>query len=135
VPCRGCILVVDDDPIVRDALAESFACLGCKVITAEDGISALDRLGEAIAPCLILFDLNMPRLDGPALAAAIRGHPDHHGIPLISMSAGSDRLGPPLVECHHSKPFEFCALMPSVEAACQDRSWLAAAGADAARRR
>ena len=124
VPCNGCILVVDDDPDLRNALSACFEKLGCTVIPAVDGVHAMECLGESLKPCLVLMDLNMPRLDGTGLAAFIRAHRCHCGLPIVSMSAGGDRRGPPLVECHHSKPFEFGALMPCVESACQDRDWL-----------
>jgi len=43
---------------------------------------------------------------------------------MISMSAGTDRLEPPVVEHHHAKPFDFHALVPLVERFCQDPDWL-----------
>lgn len=60
----GHILVVDDDPGVREALREMLSEEGYSVITAEDGQDALERLGAMEPPCLILLDLKMPRVDG-----------------------------------------------------------------------
>jgi len=40
------------------------------------------------------------------------------------MSAGRDRLTPPVVESHIDKPFEFDALAPTIERRCQDPDWL-----------
>jgi hypothetical protein len=40
------------------------------------------------------------------------------------MSAGTERLAPPVVECHHSKPFDFDRLLPLVERSCRDLPWL-----------
>jgi CheY-like chemotaxis protein len=124
VPCKGCILLVDDDPDLRDGLTECFQALGCTVVAAVDGVHAVERLGDSLKPCLALLDLNMPRLDGAGLAAFVRAHRSHCGLPLVSMSGGSDRLAPPLVEAHHTKPFGFDALLPSVEKFCQDPDWL-----------
>jgi CheY-like chemotaxis protein len=124
MPCKGCILLVDDDRDVRDTLAECFGGLGCTVVTAADGVEAMQRLGESLTPCFVLLDVNMPRLGGAELAAFIRAHPAHCALPLFSMTAGTDRLEPPLVDCHHQKPFSFETLVPLVESCCQDRDWL-----------
>jgi len=124
VPCKGCILIVDDDPDLRNALTECFEALGCSVVGAVDGLHAVERLGNSLKPCLVLLDLNMPRLDGAGLAAFLRTHRCHSDLPIISMSAGTDRLTPPLVDCHHSKPFDFKSLVPLVERFCQDPEWL-----------
>lgn len=118
--CRkGCILIVDDDPDLRDVLAEQFEAIGCAVVGAADGAHAVEVLGDSLKPCLVLLDLNMPRLDGAGLAAFIRAHEAHCDLPLVSMSAGPERLTPPLVECHHPKPFDFRALLPLIEKCCQ----------------
>ncbi len=58
------ILVVDDDPGVRDAVRELLSEEGYAVVTAEDGQDALERLAAMESPCLILLDLRMPRVDG-----------------------------------------------------------------------
>src|SRR6266702_8392791 len=71
VPCKGCILVVDDDPDLRNALTECFEALGCTVVAAVDGVHAVECLGDSLKPCLALLDLNMPRLDGAGLAAFV----------------------------------------------------------------
>lgn len=124
MPCKGCILLVDDDPAIREALTESFEELGCTVITAVDGAHAVEHLGDSLKPCLVLLDLQMPRLDGDGLARFIRNHHCHFRLPIVSMSAGHQRLEPPLVECHHSKPFDFFTLLPVIEKFCQDHRWL-----------
>jgi len=122
--CQGCILLVDDDVDLRNALTACFEDLGCTVVAAVDGVHAVECLGDSLKPCLVLLDLNMPRLDGAGLAAFIRTHRCHCGLPMISMSAGTDRLEPPVVEHHHAKPFDFHALVPLVERFCQDPDWL-----------
>ena len=122
--CRGCVLVVDDDAEIRDALTDCFEALGCSVVAAVDGIHALECLGKSPKPCLVLLDLNMPRLDGEGFAQFVRAHACHRRLPIVSMSAGVEQLGPPLVECHRSKPFEFSTLMPLIDRLCQDPEWL-----------
>ena len=72
---RRRILVVDDEPEIAATLAEMLQDAGHWVETAENGRQALDRL-DAGAFDLILSDLRMPVMDGPALYAALRArHP------------------------------------------------------------
>ncbi len=60
------VLVVDDDDLIRRALAQSLARLGCTVLQAPDGEQALDVAARA-HPAAIFLDLRMPRLDGHAV--------------------------------------------------------------------
>ena len=57
------ILVVDDEPQIRDAIARSLVARGYEVVTAPDGSEALD-LAATRAPDLVILDLNMPVMDG-----------------------------------------------------------------------
>ncbi len=57
------VLVVDDEPMVREVLARYLEAEGFGVVTAGDGVEALDRYGES-TPDLVLLDLMLPRLDG-----------------------------------------------------------------------
>ena len=58
------ILIVDDDPSLRESLAELLAEEGYAAACAEDGRSALALLQSQQPPCLILLDLLMPVMDG-----------------------------------------------------------------------
>jgi two-component system, OmpR family, response regulator MprA len=121
VACESCILVVEDDPDLRDALTASLENFGCCTAVAADGIDALDRLERCPRPCLSLVDLNMPRLDGGALAELLHGDGRLSGVPVVSMSAGDGRLIPPLVHSHLTKPFELSALAALVRRFCPRR--------------
>lgn len=122
VPCKGCILVVEDDPSIREALTSCFEDLGCTAVGAADGLEALDCLKRTPRPCFILLDLNMPRLDGHGFARLLCQDARHS--PIISMTAGRDRLRPSMVHSHVEKPFAFEVLAPSIERLCQDPDWL-----------
>ncbi|BBL74095.1 sigma-54-dependent transcriptional regulator [Methylomagnum ishizawai] len=78
------VLVVDDEANARRMLEILLARLGCQVLTAADGQEALDILhGGAVH--LVVTDLNMPRMDGLGLLAALRqeGNP----VPVILVTA------------------------------------------------
>ena len=65
------VLLVDDDPAIRDSLSNELRALGYTTTTATDGRDGL-RSFETRAPDLVLTDLAMPRSDGFELISAIR---------------------------------------------------------------
>ena len=65
------ILVVDDDPSIREILSIQLTRLGYEVTTADDGLEAVTAF-KAATPDVILMDLMMPRLDGLASCQQIR---------------------------------------------------------------
>jgi CheY-like chemotaxis protein len=78
------ILVVDDVEMFRELGALFLARTG-KVVTAEDGAEALE-LARTERPVLVLTDLQMPRMDGAELCAAIRSEPELARTPVIVMT-------------------------------------------------
>ena len=66
------VLVADDEPFVRSTLSMLLKLEGLEVVAAPDGQTALDN-ALANPPDLILSDMNMPRLSGRELLAAVRG--------------------------------------------------------------
>jgi CheY-like chemotaxis protein len=116
--CQGCILIAEDDPDLREALGDYIASLGCKVLLAVDGVEALERLAPSVTPCVIVTDLNMPRLDGAGLVRSIRAN-GHRGTPIITMSAGSQGAKPANVAAHLDKPFACADLDSTVARLCR----------------
>lgn len=94
---RGDVLIVDDDPDIRDALGECLRYEGYAVQAAADGRAALDRLEIGFRPNLILLDLMMPVLNGFDVLNALKQRPDWQSIPVVVVSAnrgyGVDDLG------------------------------------------
>ncbi len=111
------ILVVDDEPALRDLLAELLGDEGHTVLTAADGAAAAEILGRA-APDLVVTDAMMPRLDGPGLLRWMRTQPALRGVPAVVVSAvgrvDPDGLG---AVAFVAKPFELAALLAAVDAA------------------
>jgi two-component system response regulator MprA len=77
------ILCVDDEPSVRESSSMVLASEGYEVITAEDGLDALDKLAEA-TPDLIISDLRMPRMSGFEFLEIVRDK--FPKIPVIAVS-------------------------------------------------
>ena len=65
------ILVVDDEPTLRETLAEALEQDGLRVVTAADGKEALEQF-RATDPDLMLLDLMLPKVDGLEILAAMR---------------------------------------------------------------
>lgn len=85
------VLVVDDEPIVREVLSRYLARGGFAVETAEDGREALERF-EAATPDLVLLDLMLPRLDGYEVFTRIRARAPTPVIMLTAKGEETDRL-------------------------------------------
>jgi CheY-like chemotaxis protein len=85
------ILVVDDDPAIREILAELLADEGYRVDTAKNGADALGVLREGGSFCVVLLDLMMPVMDGWEFRQAQKADPELDGIPVIVFS-GTDNL-------------------------------------------
>lgn len=77
------VLVVDDEPMVREVLARYLAREGFDVDTADDGEQALDRFG-ASTPDLVLLDLMLPHIDGLEVFRRIRANT---AVPVIMLTA------------------------------------------------
>ena len=89
-PRRPRVLVVDDKQSNRELLQGRLDDLGYDVREAKDGIEALDAVA-AEEPDLILLDVDMPRLDGIAVCERLKAHPIHRMIPIVILTASSDR--------------------------------------------
>ena len=81
------VLVVDDEPLIAMALEAMLEDAGHRVATAANGRQGLERLAEAPRPDLVLLDMMMPVMNGPAMLAAMAADPDLNGVPVIVLSS------------------------------------------------
>ena len=80
------ILVAEDSPSIRKFIALALKLDGYRVITAEDGMEALEKLpNEKID--LLITDLNMPNIDGYKLIGTIRNDTEYKDLPIIILSS------------------------------------------------
>jgi CheY-like chemotaxis protein len=83
------ILIVDDEDDIRQIASLSLTRLGgMEVEEAATGADAV-ACAERTAPDLILLDVMMPSMDGPATLAALRGNPRTARIPIVFLTAAS----------------------------------------------
>jgi DNA-binding response OmpR family regulator len=79
------ILLVEDDPDVRDFLRTTLEMEGFQVLTAANGIKLIANI-RVDRPDLILLDIMLPWVDGYELCKAVKAHPDYREIPVIFVS-------------------------------------------------
>ena len=83
---QGYLLVVEDVPDILVLLQATLKFKGYRVITARNGLEALDAI-EKESPALIITDILMPKMDGFSLVHRLRLEPKTRHIPIIFLSA------------------------------------------------
>ena len=123
------VLVVDDEPAVRDSLARTLRFEGYDVVVANDGIAALDAV-RTDNPDVVVLDVMMPRMDGLEACRLLRS--DHPTLPVLMLTA-RDSVGDRVAgldagaDDYLVKPFALQELLARVRALLR-RSMLAAGG-------
>jgi GAF domain-containing protein/CheY-like chemotaxis protein len=86
----GTVLVIDDEPSVRDLMQRFLTKEGFRVVTASGGEDGL-RLARKIRPDAITLDVMMPGMDGWAVLSALKADPDLADVPVIMLTIVDDR--------------------------------------------
>jgi two-component system, chemotaxis family, chemotaxis protein CheY len=114
------ILVIDDDPAIRETIADALADEGYAVQTANNGAEGLAAL-EHSSPLLVLLDMRMPVLDGWGFARTLK----ERGIqlPIVVMTAAQEaRRWAAEIDAVQvlAKPFDLVDLLQTVERIVQN---------------
>jgi len=117
------ILVVDDEVDIVNTVQYRLKACDFDVITANNGKEGLEKVINE-KPDLVLLDINMPVMDGHEMLERLRSRPDLRNIPVIMLTAYSDRrdiskaadLG---IEHYVTKPFDFTDLMEKISKALE----------------
>jgi chemosensory pili system protein ChpA (sensor histidine kinase/response regulator) len=112
------VMVVDDSLTVRKITSRMLTRAGYEVLTAKDGVDALEQLTQA-TPAVILLDIEMPRMDGFEFAKHVRNDPATKSLPIImitSRTADKHRnyaleLG---VNAYFGKPYQEAELLQQI---------------------
>lgn len=87
-PMPHTVLVVDDDPHIRQLLVFAFSKAGIDTSEASDGEAALDQASRQM-PDLIVLDINMPRMDGLEVCRRLRAESD---VPILFLSSRDEEI-------------------------------------------
>ncbi|MFI6732209.1 response regulator transcription factor [Nonomuraea sp. NPDC050451] len=111
------LLVVDDEPNIRELFSASLRMAGFEVLTAADGMEAL-RVAEESSPDLVMLDVMLPDLDGLAVAGRLRSR--GRRVPVLFVTAKDtpeDRIaGLGLGEDYVTKPFSLEEVIARIRA-------------------
>jgi len=112
------VLVVDDEPPIRKLLRMGLSTQGYRVIEAEDGQAALDRLREK--PDLVILDLGLPDMQGLELLRTMRTRDE--GVPIVVLSSRDDEVAKVQAldlgaDDYVTKPFGMDELLARIRAA------------------
>src|SRR5579859_5966135 len=111
------ILVIDDEPTIRELIADVLRESGYHVSTAANGADGLLSMHERL-PDAIVLDLMMPQLDGHGFVELKRLNPTFDAVPILLVTAAfgatdaADRLG---THACLTKPFELDVLVTMVD--------------------
>lgn len=110
------VLVVDDDEDMQALLQTVLEKQEYEVVTAEDGLVALEELEKSI-PDLIVLDLMMPRMDGYTFAEELRNRGLQSSIPIIVLSAdvgAKQKINQLGADSYIAKPFDVRDLLGEI---------------------
>ena len=118
---RGPVLLVDDDPDLRDSLQLVLEMRGFTVEVARDGADALRKLTTDPLPRIVLLDLMMPGMNGMEFRAQQLLDPRLSGLPVVLLTgAGAHALDPKVSQGMTvlRKPFDFDNLVSLLDTFC-----------------
>jgi CheY-like chemotaxis protein len=121
---RDCVLVVDDQQCVREAVRDVLRGNGLTVVEAPDGAVAIDLLHRGLRPALILLDLSMTTMDGRAFRVEQAKDPALRRIPTVVITGSGldpESLGQELDGVQViAKPITYDDLLALVSHYCSD---------------
>jgi len=115
-----CVLVVDDDWDICEAIQTILELYGYRVLTARDGADALAQLRAGVRPHVIILDLMMPRMNGVQFRDEQTRDPALRTIPVVVLSGDgrAEEKGAALGVQGLRKPVELAALLDAVQRSC-----------------
>ena len=84
------ILLIEDEPLIRDSLEDVLNLEGYSLATAQNGRAGIEAVQEAL-PDLIICDINMPEMVGYSVLESLRSNPRTREVPFVFLTARSGR--------------------------------------------
>jgi CheY-like chemotaxis protein len=91
---RGPVLIVEDDPDIRESLQHFLESHGYPVRAASHGKEALEHLVRAPRPSMMVLDMSLPVMDGHRLLTARKGDDTLRAVPVVILSASMAGMSP-----------------------------------------
>ena len=115
---KAAVLLVEDNEINRDMLTRRLTRAGLRVISAADGLTALDMMRDEL-PAVVLMDMTLPVLDGWGACEQAKVDPEIAHIPIIALTAhamAADRERAMSAGCseYETKPINFPVLLAKI---------------------
>lgn len=113
------VLIIEDDPIIREILEMNLRDVGYNVLSAEDGLAGVRR-AQSAAPGLILMDIRLPSISGWEATRRLKANPQTAMIPIIALTAQStskdlNRCFEAGCDAFMTKPIQFTQLLTKIE--------------------
>ncbi|WRH68407.1 MAG: response regulator [Planktothrix sp. GU0601_MAG3] len=114
------VMIVDDSNALREIIAKMLRDSGMEVISAEDGVQALEKIEQVTQLDLVVLDIVMPNMNGYELCRHIKKNPKTKNIPVVMCSSKSEdfdriwgiRQG---ADAYISKPFRPEELLSTIK--------------------
>ena len=114
------VMIVDDSNALREIIANMLRESGMEVISAEDGVQALEKIEQVTQLDLVVLDIVMPNMNGYELCRQIKKNPKTQNIPVVMCSSKSEdfdriwgiRQG---ADAYISKPFRPEELLSTIK--------------------
>lgn len=119
---RDYVLIVEDDPDMRESMESVLTYAGHAITAVADGLEALSWLaGDRPHPCVIVLDLMMPGMNGFELRSRLRADPALSSIPVVVLTGAgrlADRKGAELQAEILRKPIDLRDLLAAIHRHC-----------------
>lgn len=110
------VMIVDDEPDIRESLQEFFEDEGFAVRAASNGAQALELLANEALPCVLILDLMMPILDGNEVYSRMQADPRLSSVPVVISTSDPSRA--PSGVLIMRKPIDLNRLLSTVRSCC-----------------
>ena len=111
------VLIVDDEPCLRESLQEFLEDEGYAVATATNGAEALDLLERGELPCIMILDLIMPLVTGNQVYERMQNDPRLSKVPILVSTSDPSRA--PQGAYVMKKPIDLDRLLGAVRDHCR----------------
>lgn len=113
------VLVIEDDPVIREILELNLTDAGYSILTADDGMEGV-RVALSQKPGIILMDIRLPSITGWEATRRLKAEPETANIPIIALTAQSTskdlhRCFEAGCDAYMTKPIQFTQLFTKIE--------------------